>query len=186
MATDAPPDIGERSGWTTSLEHAAGFESLQWQGITDAETMRALVRFAVCDMTSPPPELVGFDFCWSACCFEHLGSLDAGAAFVLDSVERVLRPGGIAVHTTEFNISSNDRTIDPGPTVIYRRRDMEALIAELRRRGHTVLQDFSVAVDSHVLDAFVDVPPYTHDPHLKLALAGSTATSDGLVASRSD
>ena len=50
---------------------------------------------------------------------------------------------------------------------------MEALIAELRRRGHTVLQDHSVAVDSHFLDAFVDVPPYTHDPHLKLALAGS-------------
>ena len=33
VATDALPDIGERSGWTTTLEHAAGFESLQWQGI---------------------------------------------------------------------------------------------------------------------------------------------------------
>ena len=68
--------------------------------------------------------------------------------------------------------------------MIYRRRDMEALMAELRRRGNTVLQDFSGALDSHVLDAFVDVPPYTHDPHLKLALARFTATSVGLVVQR--
>ena len=48
---------------------------------------------------------------------------------MLDSL-RFLRPGGIAIHTTEFNVSSNDNTVADGDTVIYRKRDIEDLARE--------------------------------------------------------
>ena len=46
--------------------------------------------------------------------------------FVINSM-RVLKPGGVAVHTTEFNLSSNDDTIEARDLCVYRRRDIELL-----------------------------------------------------------
>jgi hypothetical protein len=103
--------------------------------------------------------------------------------FVVNSVERTLKIGGTAVHTTEFNLSSNTDTVTEGDTVIYRKRDIEELVKRLEDRGHHV-QPFRVAPDSHYLDSFVDVPPYTSNPHLKLQLGKFVATSVGLVITR--
>ena len=36
-------------------------------------------------------------------------------------------PGGVGVHTTEYNLSSNERTVEQGPTVLYRRRDLDTI-----------------------------------------------------------
>ncbi len=184
IATDAPPEIGRESGWASTNEYASGLDALPWRNITEHETVKSRIEFQYCDMTAIPAALNSFDFCWSACCFEHLGSLQAGMDFVLNAVENVLKPGGVAVHTTEFNLSSNSHTIASGSTVIYRRRDMEALASELTRRGHEVVQRFSVAPDSHYMDGFVDLPPYRQSPHLKLALFDFTTTSVGIVVRR--
>jgi hypothetical protein len=67
-----------------------------------------------------------FDFLWSSCSLEHLGSLEAGMDFVKQSTD-LLKPGGVAVYTTEFNVSSNDETLTSGPLVVYRKRDVEKL-----------------------------------------------------------
>ena len=134
-------------------------------------------------MNRIPDDLRGFDFTWSCCCFEHLGSLEAGIQFVLNSVEKTLRRGGIAVHTTEFNLSSNEDTIEEGHTTIYRRKDMEDLVKRLRERGHDV-QPLVVAPDSHFLDYHVDVPPYTHNPHIKLRYDKYITKSVGIVVRR--
>ena len=123
-------------------------------------------------------ELSSFDFLWSSCAFEHLGSLKAGNEFVIRAMD-CLRPGGIAVHTTEFNVASNDRTIETGATVIYRQRDIEALAADLVSLGHLISLDFDKG--DQPADYHVDVPPYSHDPHLKLHLMGFTTTSIGIV-----
>jgi hypothetical protein len=112
-----------------------------------------------------------------------LGSLQAGMDFVINSVEKTLKIGGIACHTTEFNLSSNDATIESGPTVVYRKRDMEALVQELRARGHEV-DEFRIAPDAHPLDFYVDVPPHWKGPHLRLRLMEHTVTSAGLVIRR--
>lgn len=103
--------------------------------------------------------------------------------FVVNAVEKTLRVGGIAVHTTEFNASSNDPTVAEGGTVIYRLRDIEELVARLRDRGHEV-QPFVIGPTAHALDYHVDVPPYQHDIHLKLLLTGYVTTSVGLVVRR--
>ena len=84
-----------------------------------------------------PDDLRGFDFTWSSCAFEHLGNLAAGCDFVVEQM-RCLAPGGVAVHTTELNVSSDDRTVESGATVLYRRRDIEDLAARLRRLGYRI------------------------------------------------
>ena len=136
-------------------------------------------------MNNIAPELNGFDFNWSSCCFEHLGNLEAGVQFVINAVEKTLRVGGVAVHTTEFNLSSNDDTIEEGITVIYRRRDIVAMVQRLRDRGH-IVKPFTVAPDSHYWDFHVDMPPYAKEPHLKLLLQQYVATSVGIVVQRGD
>ncbi len=183
LATDAPPAIAIGAGWDKLNEFAATLQSTRVPSIIDSESFARLVRHASCDMNAIGVDVTDFDFCWSSCCLEHLGSLEAGIEFVVNSVEKTLRIGGVACHTTEFNLSSDQDTIGEGPTVIYRRQDIERLIERLRDRGHQV-DDLRVAPDSHPLDFFVDVPPYSQDPHLKLSLMGFTSTSIGIVVRR--
>ena len=183
LATDAPPDIGRAAGWAASAQFASGKAVLPRAGLCDAASFDRLISFRHVDMNAIPSDLSGFDFCWSACCFEHLGSIQAGLDFVSNTVERILKPGGLAVHTTEFNLASNAATLETGGTVIYRRRDLEALIDGLRARGHEVAP-LRIAPDSHPMDGWVDTPPYSGDAHLKLALGQFTATSVGLVIRR--
>ena len=184
VATDAPPEIGEAKGWAATNQFIDSVEGL-WRECNniDRATFMQRVSYETCDMTAIPAHLIGFDFCWSSCCFEHLGSLQAGLDFVVNSVEKTLLPGGIAVHTTEFNLSSNDETVGDGPTVLYRKRDLEDVIRTLRDRGHEV-DDLRVAPDIDPLDFYVDAPPYHTEPHLKLRLMGYTSTSVGLVIRR--
>ncbi|MGH8779172.1 hypothetical protein [Paraburkholderia sp.] len=183
VATDAPPEIGVSSGWSTTGQHSAALSELKFPAVVDDAVFDAKVSHRFCDMNLIDSSLTGFDFTWSSCCFEHLGSLEAGLQFVINSVEKTLKPGGIAVHTTEYNLSSNDETVTDGPTVIYRRRDMEDLVSRLLARGHEV-QPFIIAPHAHALDFHVDAPPYTNNPHLKLRLLGHTTTSVGIFVRR--
>jgi hypothetical protein len=183
VATDAPAEIGVGSGWTKTNEFANSAETLRFDGILDQDIFQQRVRYRSADMNDIASDLTGFDFCWSSCCLEHLGSLQHGIDFIINSVERTLKIGGIACHTTELNLSSNEATVESGHTVLYRKRDLDALVAELRDRGHEVA-DIRVAPDAHHLDAFVDYPPYAGMPHLKLQLAGYACTSVGIIVKR--
>lgn len=183
MATDAPIDLGKKKGWRDSGQHSSSLAQIRYPEIVDAEVFESNVSYQPCDMTNIQPELSGFDFNWSSCCLEHLGSLEAGIQFVIDAVEKTLRVGGIAVHTTEFNLSSNDDTIEKGDTVIYRRRDLEELVRRLSDRGH-IVKPFITAENTHFLDSHVDLPPYKDTLHLKLMLMGYVSTSIGIVVQR--
>jgi hypothetical protein len=182
-ATDAPAEIGLAAGWQNNDEFARSLDDLFKPGIVDRATFDAKVSYQPCDMTAINGSLKNYDFCWSSCCFEHLGSLRAGLDFVRNTVEQTLRIGGVACHTTEFNLSSNTETSTSGPTVIYRRCDIEAFVQEMRDRGHQV-DEFRIAPASHSLDSYVDTPPYIQNPHLKLRLMDYTTTSAGLIIRR--
>jgi SAM-dependent methyltransferase len=183
VATDAPPEIGVSRGWAVTGQHSSAISQLRFPKIVSDEIFDERVTHRACDMNDIDPTLTGFDFAWSSCCFEHLGSLEAGLQFVVNSVEKTLKPGGVAVHTTEYNLTSNDETVENGPTVIYRKKDIEKLVATLRDRGHDV-RPFAPAPDAHPLDFHVDAPPYINDPHLKLRLMGHTTTSVGIIVRR--
>jgi SAM-dependent methyltransferase len=179
VATDLEPASREAIGWIRSAQHAAGVDGMVRPEICEPDQFKRLVTWRPVDMREIPSDLTGFDFCWSVCSLEHLGTLEAGLKFIERSLA-TLRPGGISVHTTEFNLSSNDDTIRAGPTVVYRERDISALVSRLESEGHEV-----AAVDfSHgegLLDRYVDVPPYVDEPCLRFLYASYTLTSIALV-----
>lgn len=181
-ATDMSPEGATEAGWVETSQHAAGKEALRRPVVCPDELFEANVEFQECDMNAIPADLTGYDFCWSACALEHLGSIEKGLDFIVRSVE-CLKPGGWAVHTTELNLSSNDATVDNMDTVLFRRRDLEALAERLRAMGHYVAP-FDFEPGAKPIDQYIDVPPYRAEPHLKVALWGYSITSFGLMVQR--
>ena len=183
LATDVGAESQEALGWIRSDQHAASVEAMQWPDLCDPEQFRKRVTWRAVDMRDIPTDLGGFDFCWSACSLEHLGTLAAGWDFVEKSIG-TLRPGGIAVHTTEFNLSSNDDTIEAGGTVVYRQRDVEELRDRLEAAGHEVAA-IDLTRGTGLLDQYVDVPPYVEEePVLRFLLGNYTMTSVAVVVRR--
>jgi 2-polyprenyl-3-methyl-5-hydroxy-6-metoxy-1,4-benzoquinol methylase len=183
LATDLPTETAEAKGWIATNEHAASLEALNSYGICDDRGFRERVSFEFADMNAIPECYAGlFDFVWSCCAFEHLGSIRHGLDFV-KNVMGCLRSGGIAVHTTEFNLSSNDRTLEDPSCVLFRRRDMEQLRDELEADGYHVAP-FNFNPGAQPVDHHIDAPPYSASPHLKLELQGHVTTSIGIIVSR--
>ncbi len=178
VATDMDPEGAIQAGWASSHEYAPQFEALNRYQLCDPEKFRERCSFRAVDMNAIPEDLRDFDFTWSSCCFEHLGSIEQGQRFVEEQME-CLKPGGVAVHTTEYNLSSDETTLSDGPCVLFRRRDIDWLAAHLRSKGHAVEVDYDPGAG--LADGFIDVPPYGDDPHLKLQMAGYVSTSIGLI-----
>ena len=186
LATDQSFESAVRAGWARSNQHSADLSRLNDRGICTDRMFGELVHFAAVDMNAIPAELDGsFDFCWSACSLEHLGSLRQGMEFIKNSM-RTLRPGGLAIHTTEFNLSSNDRTIESADLSLYRRSDIDALARELEAAGHAVAPiDWTRGVG--LAETVVDLPPYGRgEPHLRLRIGDYDCTSIGLIVRRGE
>lgn len=178
LATDMPAAAAGAAEWAATNQHAASLDGLFHRHLVTREAFDARARFAPVDMKAVPPALTGYDFCWSSCCFEHLGSLQEGFDFVLASL-RTLRPGGVAVHTTEFNLSDPERTLTSGPTVAYRESDITNFAETLRRQGHAIA--LNLHPGDHPLDQFVDRYLFG-DPTLRFYVADDVVfTSIGLV-----
>lgn len=182
IATDMDASKAEAIGWSATNQHAIGKAALHKPRLCPDDVFDKNVSFRTCDMNQVPNDLTDFDFCWSACALEHLGSIEKGLAFIERSID-CLKPGGFAIHTTEFNVSSNDETIDNMGTVLFRQRDFRALAARLKAKGHKVAP-FDFDTGDGPIDRFIDVPPYRPQPHLKMALSGFSTTSYGLIIQR--
>lgn len=183
LATDMSPDAATAAGWIETNQHASQLSQLNSGGICPDREFQSRVSFEVCNMNAIPAHYTDYDFCWSSCSLEHLGSIKAGLDFIKASV-KTLKVGGVAVHTTEYNVSSNEATIDDNPTlVLFRRRDIQQLVEELRADGHFVAE-VCYDVLSEPIDLFVDIPPFTADTHIRLVLANFVSTSIGLVIQR--
>ena len=157
-------------------------EGLPRPGLLDRATFDELVGFRPADMARLPADLLpgGFDMVWSVCALEHLGKLDRGLAFV-EAAMRCLKPGGIAVHTTEFDLDSKAaHAAARQHRAAAQRRHLDALAGRLAAAGHRMLP----LDDGHgdgMLDRFVDLPPQEHEasplgpvfpPHLRLSVRG--------------
>ena len=182
LATDLEAARADEQGWIEGNQHAASVEHLNKAGLCSPELFEANARFRPVNMLEIPSDLANFDFLWSSCALEHLGSLRAGIDFVLCAMN-CLRPGGIAVHTTEFNVDSEVDTIETGHDVIYRKRDFLELADELRANGHEI-EPFDFRTGNSDADLYIDEPPYTGKVHLKLRIGGFASTSFGLIIRR--
>lgn len=182
VATDQSPEQAQQGGWVATAQHAASLAALNERGICPPDQFQRLASFRYVDMNAIPADLRGFDFTWSSCAFEHLGSIERGMQFIENQMH-CLKPGGVAVHTTEYNVFSNDDTIDNNDfLVLFRRRDLEALARRLRRCGHTIDLDFTLG--TQVADTHIDLPPYVHPHCLKIQWDRFVTTSIGLIVEK--
>jgi hypothetical protein len=183
--TDLAPEEVRTKGWIASNQHTSSVDRAFKNELVDRETFSRNVELRYVDMNDIPADLIGYDFCWSICALEHIGSIQNGLDFIENSLN-TLRPGGLAVHTTEFNFSNDNETIDNWPTVLFQRKHFEELSDRLRAKGHEVAQlDF---------DVFIDVPPFSHDwperlraqwggdeRHIKVSVDGFPSTCFGMI-----
>src|SRR6476469_4178885 len=179
VATDQNYDIPEaKEHWATTDQLCRGKQALNEKQICPPETFDKLVRFREVDINNIPEELKQgeFDFIWSSCAFEHIGSLEHGLRFAKESL-KCLKPGGIAIHTTEFNCSSNEGTLNTDNLVFFRHRDIQRLISELTAEGYRVEPpDYWMGDSKYDLTAMKDLSNQWA-PHLKIQLGGYIATS---------
>ncbi len=183
LATDLHVDAST-GDWAQTGQHAANLDALYHPGIVDERRFRDLVKFQPADMNHLDEfESESVDFVWSSCALEHIGDLDAGLNFVVNAT-RLLKPGGIGVHTTEYNVSSNMETVTSGDC-IYRRQDIERLDYMLRK-GRCGLEPVDFDAGVHPYDLDYDEPPYFQpgSRHIKLLLGGYVSTSMLLVVQK--
>jgi hypothetical protein len=180
VATDAPV----AGTWVAGNQHSGSIDQLLHPEVAPDAVVRRQVTHQACDMNDIDPTLTGFDFNWSSCSFEHLGSIEQGLDFVVNAIEMTLKPGGVGVHTTELNAQSAEDTVTEGGTVLFRMSDLLRLADRLTALGHHV-QPIVVGPQSNAIDLHVDTAPYT-PIHLRLKVAGFTTTSVGLVVRRGE
>jgi 2-polyprenyl-3-methyl-5-hydroxy-6-metoxy-1,4-benzoquinol methylase len=189
--TDLELADAQAAGWASTNQHASSLKAAFQSHLVEESVFDEKVSLRYVDMNAIPADLVDYDFCWSICAFEHLGSIEKGMAFIENSL-KTIRSGGLSVHTTELNINSEGPTIDNWATVLFQRRHFEALAHRLRAQGHYVA-DLNFYLGDRPMDRFVDLPPYHHDlpagmgewighqQHLKVAVDGFASTCFGLV-----
>ncbi len=179
MATDLAADDDRAQVWNDTFQLGGNLRQIHNAYLCAEADFYERVSYRAVDMNAIPADLTDFDFTWSSCAFEHLGSIEAGLQFFANSL-KCLKPGGVAVHTTELNLSSNGLTLDNNDTVIFRRRDFETLAERLLAEGHDVMPITFDSGDAEV-DRVIDLPPYSNDPHLKLQLMRWVTTSFGMI-----
>ena len=184
LATDLDPRDDQSESWAASGQHMSGLDALYHPELVPDAVLEQRVRTRYVDMNAVPEDLGRFDLVWSACALEHLGSPEAGLEFVIRTLD-LLEPGGIAVHTTELELTPREDTADYGHLAIYRIADLERLAARVRELGLEMHTNWYVALETS-LDRWIALPPYpVDDPaHLKLAIGNSVSTSVGLLIRR--
>lgn len=191
VVTDLAPEDARARGWVDTNQHTKALDSAYHPHLIEMSKFKELVSLEYVDMNDIPQHLGGFDFCWSICALEHLGSIERGLRFIERSLD-VLRPGGVAIHTTEYNFTQSEATIDNWDTVLFLRKHFVEIYENLTSKGHRV-RPLDLSVGNLPMDRFIDVPPFAHDypsflgdwigegPHLKLCVDGYPSTCFGFI-----
>ena len=182
LATDLDVEHATKLGWVDGNQHMSNIEVLNKRGIATEEQFRRHVKVMNVDMNNIPGELHGYDFIWSTCSLGHLGNLEKGLQFIDNSL-KTLKPGGVAVHTTEFNLTSDKDTYETENTSVYRKHDIIQLVERLSAQGHEIKVNLNHGKGP--LDSYVDEQFGTEDKHLRLRLGRYAVTSLGLVIRKS-
>ena len=184
-ASDLAADKIDSQGWIATNQNAGGnLSKLHYSDLCSINDFMDNVRYRDIDMNHMPEDERGYDFCWSICAIEHVGSLQLSLEFMKNMLT-VLRPGGWAVHTTEFNLSSNDTTVYEGGTVLWRRRDVEYLQRWMLAHGHQM--EITFERGKQLEDYHVEMSPfhYTYKDLISFYYAGYITTGFALVIRKS-
>ncbi|NCD09304.1 MAG: methyltransferase domain-containing protein [Negativicutes bacterium] len=195
-AGDKPLNLKDKAqkNWSKSRQYTQTIDSLYHPDIISRDDFEKNITLKYIDMNDLPIDLdQKFDFCWSVCAVEHLGSIRNGLKFLENSL-RLLKKGGISVHTLEFNVFSDKETIDNWPDVLFRKKDMLLLSETISAIGGRVI-GFDFDFGSNFFDNYIDVPPFPHqkisyskiepgvtnNPHLKLLINNFPSTCFGVI-----
>jgi 2-polyprenyl-3-methyl-5-hydroxy-6-metoxy-1,4-benzoquinol methylase len=194
--TDLDPNESAARGWIDTNQHTSSLNMVYQEHLVSREKFDRHVSLRYVDMNAIPSDLRDYDFCWSICALEHIGTIQKGLDFIENSLDTI-RPGGVAIHTTEFNFLNDEQTIDDWPTVLYQKQHFRQLADRLERQGcHVAPLDFDVG--DKPLDKFIDVPPYQYNwsayqreiwnsdiQHLKVTVDGFACTCFGVIIRKS-
>lgn len=147
--------------------------------ICEPGRFKELVQVGLADMNRVEPYLDDYDFVWSSASVNLLGDIEKGFTFMRKSLD-CLKPGGIAVHTFEYNLSSNWYSVTTGPLVVFRRYDLIHFLLGLIQEGYEVYP-LNLNQGSGTYDAYIDQPPYDSNYHIKLSIFNLACTSMGIV-----
>ncbi len=183
LATDQAVETGGE--WALSNELMHGLDGLSREHLIGRAALAKAVSLRNVDMNAIPEDLGMFDVAWSSCVIEHLGSPSRGLDFVLESLNMV-RPGGVAVHTTELELTRKKRTMDYGNCAVYRLQDLLSFEERVKSSGYDASFNFYVSMDSahDRWISMVNAPggsALDEIDHLKLLLGDSVTTSFGLI-----
>lgn len=185
VATDFPEASNASTDWDSSSQLAKRLEDLHYPHICGTKSLNAFsefVEFRPVDMNNIPPDLLQskFDLTWSCGSFEHIGGLKAGIDFFCNQMQ-CLKPGGIAVHTTEYNYDSNEDTINANNLCLYRHRDLISLRDCLAYHLDKLWPlDLSIPHPEDP-DLYIDEPPYLAE---NIRIGNHVTTSIVLIAER--
>jgi SAM-dependent methyltransferase len=182
-ATDLDSSSEAAKTWTNIELHSDSLSDLYKPDICEKNTFDKNVTFKFLDMNNIPGDCGGFDFCWSSCAFEHLGSVQNGKQFIYNMM-KCLKPGGIAVHTTEYNISSIQSALDHTDAVLFGREDLLEMRDTLLAQGHHV-EELDFRLGDSAEENFVAYPPYDRS-FFKLYLYGHIVTSFALIIKKAE
>lgn len=174
LATDINPLSESDSHWG-----ANSVLDLFYPGICSEDDFVKRVSFKNVDMNTIPNNLGQFDFLWSCCALEHLGSLEHGINFILDA-NKCLKSGGVAIHTTEFNLDNEGDTLESPGLSLYRKSEFVDLERRANEQGDTVIP-FNWYTGNLPEDKYIDLPPYKEETHLKLMIEKFVLTSYGII-----
>lgn len=182
LATDQRIDApNAKKDWFDKGKLSTGMEDLPWEGICSEEDWRR-VSFRSADMNAIPKELHGqFDLTWSACSMDHLGSQRKGWRFFRESM-KCLRPGGAAIHTTEFDLALKGKPVRKGSTVFYRKENVEKFLRSLERRG-CIVPEANFTWNDDPVTREIDREPHSNPHgHYTLEACGLVVTSIVVIA----
>ena len=186
LATEINIEKKNDNGWVKGRNKEQQLNMLNSRGICDAGKFKELVRYRDVDMNKIPDDLHDFDFTWSSCALEHLGTMEKCTDFIFNSL-KTLKPGGVAVHTTEFTLSKNS-TVTEGSTVFFREKDIREIEKRLTDQGHKITINLNKG--KTVKDWMIDLPPYKRKNHIKLLVSKQwkflVVTSIGLIIQKSE
>lgn len=165
-----------------SLSQQHALLQLFYPEIIGIDDFDMLVSLEDGDALDPARGIVAeHDGVWSMGVLRRLGSVAAAGDFIRRSLD-ALRPGGVAAHTLDLDLSSEADGGGVAGHLAFHRADLDALVLRLVRDGYEVLP-INLYPGHDAADAIVDAPPFGL-PHLK-ALAGlATVGSFGLAIRR--
>ena len=175
--------------WANTGQLLTGLGGLFRPSLISNDRLAELVKVRSVDMNEVPGDLAPCDLVWSSCALEHLGSPEKGLEFILASA-RLLAPDGIAVHTTELDLTGRSSTVDWGHLACYRPADFRWLAKEAALEGFEMELNFSIPLDTPE-DRWVSMV-LRHGPdlavgelsHLKVEMFESVCTSFGVILRR--